>query len=224
MHNINDLTILLYEKTYWNNHFSRSPIIDINKELTTKNYILRMRDIIIPNIATQVRVISNNIKEWVKGSNKNNDEFAKIRGKSIHINKAEIVRQFEMNLQTFISICQIRNIIPVIMTMPSRLKDHPDKLIKDIIENNKINISYHEYKDIFDAFNDSIRKKANENHIPLIDLASDIPQENKYIYDTVHYTEYGSGEIAHIINEQLLPIIKSLLQNNGKLAWSRYLE
>ena len=224
MHNINDFAILLYEKTYWNNHFSRSPIIDMNNELTTRNYLLRMRDRLIPNIATQVRIISNLIKERLKVSNKDNDEFAKSRGKTLQINKAEMIRQFEMNLQTFISICQIRKIIPVLMTMPSRLKQHPDKVIKDFIGSNKVNISYDEYKNIFDAFNDSIRKKAQENHIPLIDLASAIPQEKEYIYDSVHYTEYGSEKIAHIISERLLPIIKSLPQNNGKPAVSGHLQ
>ena len=219
MHNVNDLTILLYEKTYWNNHFSRSPIIDINKELTTRKYLLRMRDRLIPNIATQIRIISNNIKDWLRVPDKNNDEFAKVRGKSIAINKAEIIRQFGMNLQTFISICQIRSIVPVLMTMPSRFKDHPDKIIEDVIKNNKVNISYKDYKDIYDSFNELIRNKAKENRIALIDLAIVIPQEKKYMYDTVHYTEYGSEQIAHIISEHLQPIIKSLPQNNGKTEY-----
>jgi hypothetical protein len=217
MHNVNDLTILLYEKSYWNNHFTRSTIIDINSELTTKKYLQTMRDRLIPNIATQIRIISNNIKDILRVSHKNTDEFANIRGKHIAINQTEIIRQFEMNLQTFICICQTRKIVPVLMTMPSRLKEHPDKLIADSIKNNKVNIGYQEFKALFDAFNDSIRNKAKENHITLIDLDRAIPQENEYMYDTVHYTEQGSEKIAHIVSEQLQPIIKSLPQNNGKV-------
>jgi hypothetical protein len=213
MHNVNDLTILLYEKTYWNNHFSRSPIIDINKELTVKKFVQNLRDRLIPNIATQIRIMSNRFKEWLRISAKNNDEFAEIRGDRISFNKAEIIRQFEMNLQMFICICKTRNIVPVLMTMPNRLKDHPDKIIRDIINERKV-ITYHDYKELFDSFNGAIVKKARENHIALIDLASALPHENKYMYDTVHYTAAGSEKIAHIVADHLIPIIKALPQNN----------
>jgi hypothetical protein len=213
MHNVNDLTILLYEKSYWNNHFSRSPIIDINNELTVKKFMQNLRDRLIPNIATQVRILSNRTKEWLRVSDGNNDEFAAIRGKRITFNKAEIIRQFEMNLQMFICICKSRNIVPVLMTMPNRLKEHPDKVIMDNINERKI-ISYHDFKDLFDSLNAAIVNKARENHITLIDLASAIPQENKYMYDMVHYTDAGSEKIAHIVADHLIPIIKTLPQRN----------
>ncbi len=215
MHNINDLTILLYERSYWNNNSSRSTLIDINKELTLKNYLRITRDRIIPNISTQIRIMSNHIKELLRA--KHDDEFADIRGKAITINKAEIIGQFEMNLQTFISICQARKIVPVLMTMPSRLTEHPDQLISLLFKRVQTSVSYQDFKSLFDAFNDSIRKKAKENHILLIDLAREIPQEKEYMYDTVHYTEYGSVKIAHLVSEQLQPIVKSLLLNDGKL-------
>jgi hypothetical protein len=214
MHNVNDLVILLYKKTYWNNHFSRSPLIDINKKLTVRNFLLYQRDRLIPNIAAQIRIISNNLKEWWRGSAENTDEFAAIRGKSITFNKAELVRQFEMNLQMFICVCKSRNIVPVLMTMPNRLKDHPDQVIKDMIASRKV-ISYSDYKDLFDSFNAAIAHKTKENQITLIDLARIIPPENIYMYDQVHYTEAGSERIAHVVAEQLLPIIKALPQHNG---------
>ena len=50
MHNINDVTTLVYERSYWNNNFSKSVIIDMNNEITT-NYLRIMRDRLIPNIA-----------------------------------------------------------------------------------------------------------------------------------------------------------------------------
>lgn len=214
MHNINDVTTLAYEHSYWNDNKSKSAIIDINEEITT-NYLRIMRDRIIPNIATQIRNISINIKNKLRAYDANGDEFAHIRGKPITINKTEAVEQFEMNLDIFIKICQARKIVPVLMTMPSRLRENPDDLIVSIFKNAKQKISYQDCRELFDAFNDSIRYKAKENHILLIDLAKAIPQEAQYIYDTVHYTEIGSKQIAHLVSEHLEPIIKAMLRGNN---------
>jgi hypothetical protein len=211
MHNINDVTTLAYEHSYWNNNMSKSVIIDMNDELTAKYYRI-MRDRLIPNIATQFRIISDNIKDYLRTDQANKDEFVHTRGKTITINKTEAIEQFEMNLEIFIKICQARKIIPVLMTMPSRLKENPDDLIVCIFKDGKINFSYQDCRALFNAFNDSIRNKAKENHIVLIDLAKTIPQEAQYMYDTVHYTETGSKQIAHQISEHLEPIIKAVLR------------
>ena len=37
------------------------------------------------------------------------------------------------------------------------------------------------------------------------------------MYDTVHYTETGSKQIAHRVSEHLEPIIKAILRGNNKL-------
>ena len=139
MHNINDVTTLVYEHSYWNNNISKSVIIDMNNEITA-NYFRIMRDRLIPNIATQIRIISNKIKDKLRADHANEDEFAHIRGKTITINKTEAIEQFEMNLKIFINICQARKIVPVLMTMPSRLKENPDDLIVYIFKNGKIKL------------------------------------------------------------------------------------
>jgi hypothetical protein len=216
MHNINDVTTLVYEHTYWNNNLSKSVIIDMNNEITA-NYLRIMRDRLIPNIATQIRIISNKIKERLSAGHVNGDEFAHIRGKEIIISKAEATEQFEMNLDIFVNICRARKIIPVLMTMPSRIKENPDDVIADIFKSDQIKFPYQGYRDLFETFNKSIRKKAKENSILCIDLAKTIPQEAQYMYDTVHYTEAGSKKIAQQISEHLEPIIKAVLRRNNKL-------
>ena len=120
-----------------------------------------------------------------------------------------MVEQFEMNLQTFITICQIRKIIPVLMTMASRFTENPDKAIIDRFKG--VGVSYQEYKHFFELFNDSIRKKALENDILLIDLAAAIPPEKEYIYDVIHYNDYGSIKAAEIIKNKLKPLLQQLL-------------
>jgi hypothetical protein len=71
-------------------------------------------------------------------------------------------------------------------------------------------IGYGQFKDIFDTFNESIRKKSKENNIMVIDLAKKIPQEKDFMYDIVHHTDNGSIKSAEIISEQLAPLVQQI--------------
>lgn len=215
MHNINDLVILLYEKSYWNNNSSRSVIIDMNDEIVS-NFIKIMRDRYIPNLSAEMHKLEKSVRSlWKsepKGGNLSDprDEFSEVRGKKMVINQSELIAQFEMNLQCFIYLCKARNIVPVLMTMASRLKDIPDKAIADGIR--EAGLNYAEFKALFDSFNDAIRKKASENHIMLIDLAKGIPPEREYFYDVVHHNPKGSVKAAEIISEHLQPLVKQIIE------------
>ena len=216
MHNNNDVAIMLYEKTYWNNSPSRCLIFDIN-EYALNNFFKITRDKFIPNIARELRLAGARLRTLLrtKSMDKSNDEFTKMRNTKVNYNTAEMVEQFEMNLQTFITICKIRKITPVLMTMASRFTEIPDKAIIDRFKG--VAISYEEYKHIFDLFNDSIRKKTLENDILLIDLADKIPPEKEFIYDVIHYNNSGSMKAAEVIKDNLKPLLQKLLiQNTSK--------
>jgi hypothetical protein len=210
MHNNNDVAIMLYEKTYWNNSPTRHVIFDMN-EYILSDYFKIIRDKYIPNVSRELRLAGARLRTLLKtkGIDKDNDEFAKIRNKKVNYNIAEMVEQFEMNLQTFIIICKIRKIAPVLMTMASRFTENPDKAIMARFKD--VSISYQEYKHLFDLFNDSIRKKAVENNILLIDLAAKIPPEKEYIYDVIHYNNTGSIKAAAIIKDNLKPLVQQVL-------------
>lgn len=211
MHNNNDVAIMLYEKTYWNNSPTRSIIFDINKNLV-KNFFKIMRDRMIPNLSREIRLAGIRLRtllhrdKYPEGAI---DEFAKMRGKKIDDDTAEMLEQFEMNLQTFISICKIRKITPVLMTMASRFKDQPDKNVLDRFKT--VGVSYQDYKRLFDLFNESIRKIARENNILLIDLAAAIPPEKEYIYDSIHYNDRGSIRVAEVIKDHMEPLLRQIL-------------
>ena len=207
MHNINDISILLYEKSYWNKNKSRSVIFDMNDEIVS-NFFRIMRDRWIPNLSAEMRNFDRSIRSLWKSDSKANDEFATARGKPIVVDKSGMVEQFEMNLQSFIYLCKARNIIPVIMTMSSRFKEKPDKIVADVFKDS--GVDYGQFKDIFDIFNESIRKKAKENNIMVIDLAKKIPQEKEFLYDIVHHNDTGSIKSAEIISEQLAPLVQQI--------------
>jgi lysophospholipase L1-like esterase len=156
------------------------------------------------------------LRSWKKTlrSDRSDDEFADSRGKRVVFDKQALVDEFEMNLQTYINVCQARRIIPVLMTMASRLKEAPDKEIAISFEERQAQgfIGYQEFKELFDLFNESIRKKAMGNKILLIDLAREIPQEKDYMWDIVHFNNRGSIKAARIISEHLKPLIIQKLQ------------
>jgi len=93
MENINDLSTLMYEGTYWNNNKTISPI-DCAQKNTSK--IRRSSD------------------EW-DGSIWYNRVIADSKEQD------RLVEQYRQNLQLFINICRAKNIIPVLMTQPNRV-------------------------------------------------------------------------------------------------------
>lgn len=207
MHNINDLSILLHEKSYWNKNKSRSVIFDMNDEIVS-NFFRIMRDRWVPNLSAGMRDFDRSIRSFWKSDSKINDEFAAIRGKPIVVDEPGMIEQFEMNLQSFIYLCKARNIIPVLMTMSSRFKEKPDKIVADAVKES--GVDYIKFKEIFDIFNETIRKKAKENNIMVIDLAKEIHQEKEFMYDIVHHNDKGSIKAAEIISEHVTPLVQQI--------------
>jgi lysophospholipase L1-like esterase len=213
LHNINDLVILSYEKTYWNNNRSRSPIIEnppnfktVGRDLEQTFHLIR--DLTFPNLARAIKGILQ-----ARGQ-AHGDEFKDLRGQKITIDQALLVREFSLNLQTFINICRARNITPVLMTMPSRLTDPPDPLIKKLTHRVEVNegISYAAFRRAFDRLNQTIREVGAQNGVLVIDLAQEIPPVKEYICDVVHLNDQGSRLVASRIAARLTPIIPSLIK------------
>ena len=48
----------------------------------------------------------------------------------------------------------------------------------------------------------------------VIDLAKEIPQENEFMYDIVHYTDKGAGKIADIISGRLKPVVNTRIKQH----------
>ncbi|MGO9176370.1 MAG: SGNH/GDSL hydrolase family protein [Desulfobaccales bacterium] len=210
MHNINDLSILLFEKSYWNRNPSRSPLIEKKPDWRTVGKNLQetfqlARDLVVPNLyAALHRLLHAEGKSQA-------DEFQQVRGQKIEVNQDYLVREFTLNLQTFINICRARGITPVLLTMPSRLKDDPDPLIRRLMQRleKQNGITYRDFKGAFDRFNQAIREVAAQNRVLLVDLAQEIPQEKEYMSDVVHFNPEGSRLVAQKIAAGLSPLLAS---------------
>ncbi len=211
MENINDLAVLLYEGTYWNNHPTRSPLVvkkpgwkTVGKDLEQTFHMAR--DLVIPNLYGVMHRLVQTESKFKK------DEFKQVRGRKIEVHPDHLVHEFALNLQTFINICRARGITPVLMTMPSRLKDGPDPLIARLMKGleEQQGITYGEFKEAFDRFNRTILEVGAKNQVLVVDLAREIPPEKAYMSDVAHYTPAGSRLVAQKVAAGLRPLLASL--------------
>jgi lysophospholipase L1-like esterase len=213
MENINDLAILMYEKTYWNTNPSRSPIQERLPNFTTVGQELRqtfylVRDLAVPNL-------SRELKKIFPGFHKSKgDEFKGARGKNILIDQDFLVREYSLNLQTFINLCRARGITPVLMTQASRLTESPDPLIQKSMDQLEASqgITYAAFKGAFDRLNQTIRDLGAKNQVLVIDLAQEIPPVKENICDVAHFNDQGSRLVAARITAGLAPVVTPLVK------------
>ena len=137
------------------------------------------------------------------------DEFAQARGKKLTVDQAGFAREFAMNLQILIDICRDRGITPVLMTQANRIKADPDPVVAAYIGRygQDTGISYRDFKELYDLFNDTIREAGRKNGVLVIDLANEVPPDKEHLYDMVHFNDAGSRYAAGIIAARLKPFI-----------------
>jgi hypothetical protein len=214
LHNVNDLAVLIFEKTYWTKNPYRSPLVEIKPSFKTAMKSIEesfhiMRDLYIPHLSRQLK----NFYHYIVGNKFPVDEFKQARGHKIQIDKNRLVSEFSMNLQTFVDISRARKITPVLMTMANRLKDHPDAFILSLqrttVESGT-GLNYKDFKELFDLFNQTIRGVAAANNVLVIDLDRKVPKGKELMYDVVHLNDAGSKYVADIIAAELNPVVNSL--------------
>jgi len=150
------------------------------------------------------------------------DEFKESRGKEKHIRADALASEFRLNLETFVGICRMRSITPVLMTQANRFKDEPDSVESPIAGKlREYGASPEEFKEAYRLFNETIRVVAEDNGVPLIDLAARIPQDKKFIYDLVHYNDAGSRLAAQIISDSLQEMVMARSEPGGKESRER---
>lgn len=196
MHNINDLSVLLHEGSYWNQNEYRSTLI--NEDHSIKSQIKNL----LPN-SYQLAYI---IKTKLLGKD---SEFDTKQQSKPALDSDKILAMFSANLKTFVQMAQNQNITPVLMTQANRFTEKPDQVVLEnlhALEN--IGMSYADYRQLYLEMNKEIRTVAAENDILLIDLANEVPQTYEYIADPVHFNNAGSELVAEIIAKRLEPLIE----------------
>ncbi len=205
MHNINDLSVLIHEQTYWNTNPYRSLIM--KKDNMSIFYILRnLKNMLFPNTFELIKE-KVNIGLLIGKVVNNVDEFEKSRKQQIKLNNEKIISDFRQALNLFINVCKTYGIKPVLMTQANRVTPKAQVIkFREDLENQ--GLDYKEYYEIYSQMNDEIRKVAINNNVILIDLDKNIPKSEEYIYDLVHYNTNGSTYVANVIAENLEKFIK----------------
>lgn len=201
MENINDLSTLLYEQTYWNKNNVRAPIETLAKgKLVGK----LLKEILIPNLNEAWRNLTRAAFPHEE------DEFAGTRGKKLKVDRAGLAREFAMNLQMLVDICRDRGITPVLMTQGNRITDRPDPVVAAYIGrySQDTGISYRDFKVVYDLFNETIRQVGLKNGVLVIDLAREVPPDREHLYDMVHFNDAGSIYAAGIIAARLKALVE----------------
>ncbi|MBS0285740.1 MAG: SGNH/GDSL hydrolase family protein [Proteobacteria bacterium] len=173
--------------------------VSANESLHSINILLNK---VIP-MQPQVVVFMHNINDlvilrsqgsyWYPNSLKSHVQSAKniftryeFPENSPGFDEQKISEEFARNLRTFIAICKIRNITPVLMTQANRVKDDP----------------------LYHRFNDIIREVGLKESVKVIDLANNIEGNSENFYDSYHYTAKGADFAAKIIAKELQPLLK----------------
>ncbi|MCL4501971.1 MAG: SGNH/GDSL hydrolase family protein [Deltaproteobacteria bacterium] len=200
MENINDLSTLLYEKTYWNKNNVRAPMETLVK---SKLVGKMLKEMLIPNLNEAWRNFTKTLSPHEE------DEFAKAHKQRLTLDGTGMAREFAMNLQMLIDICRDRGVTPVLMTQGNRITAKPDPVVAAYIGqySQDTGISYQDFKKVYDLFNDTIRQVGQKNGVLVIDLANKVPPDKEHLYDMVHFNDAGSKLAAKIIAAQLRAVI-----------------
>ncbi|MEM7104568.1 MAG: hypothetical protein AAF502_15635 [Bacteroidota bacterium] len=123
---------------------------------------------------------------------------------------ADFVSKFSKSLDLFISLCQINEISPVLLTQPLFLQDSLfEKSSPEVKKRfNYSNENYSEFRKMVNSFNMVILSKADQQGVHVIDLAASIPKSNQYFYDYVHLTDEGSIKVAEFLAPEILKIVE----------------
>jgi hypothetical protein len=134
------------------------------------------------------------------------DEFAASRGKEPPFNAVEAEMAFRHSLETFIAVARIWGMTPLLMTQASRFAAKPDPDLLAQWNPAVQGVTFDEVRARFGHFNDVIRRVAQEQRVPLIDLDRIIAPSRLDMYDIVHYTDAGSERVAGIITKNLIAL------------------
>ncbi|MGO9620531.1 MAG: SGNH/GDSL hydrolase family protein [Desulfobaccales bacterium] len=200
MENINDLSTLLYKKTYWSSNNVRAPLETLEKgKLLGK----LLKELLIPQL--------NEAYRNFKGSvfSQEEDEFAQDRGRKPAVDPAGLAPEFARNLEVFVDICRDRDITPVLMTQANRVTANPDPVVAAYIAKcgRDTGMSYQDFKRLYDLFNETIREVGRKKGVLVIDLALEVPPDKEHLYDLVHFNDAGSRYAAKIIAARLHPLL-----------------
>jgi len=207
MHAINDLVILLYNRTYFNRHDTRSVLVSGAES----GMALRARNAfraVLPEIYGLVRTARS---QWLARTGDGDEWTERRRSEApVLLDGAAITGAFRSALETFCSTARAFGVEPVLMTQASRVTSEPDELVRRVYERGpgRFGVDYRVWLELYRSMNQTTREVAAAEGVALIDLAAEIPPTSRYLYDPVHFNDAGSVLAA----EKIVPTLERVLR------------
>lgn len=119
------------------------------------------------------------------------------------------VRQYQMNVETFVAAIQNIGAQPVLIIQPRLMTrsvlPKNKKLIKS--QNDQV-LTYNTTLDAFDMIDQILRSVAHKNNALLIDPSTLISGDSENFFDAIHFTALGSERFAFFVAAKLESLIR----------------
>ena len=166
MHAINDLTTLIYNKSYYVVDKPRAIIISKDISSFDRRFITYQVKRFFPHLSEKLIILFHKIRFI----NESTDEFREYREKFIKVDKDSIKKTFKSSLNNFVESAKAWDVNPILMTQantfPSNIIDIDLLNTLEILKHT--NLNYLEYKELYDDFNQIIRDVAMERILFLL--------------------------------------------------------
>ena len=207
MHNINDASSLVKTGSYWIAPKSTALVQD-NAEIRNQHNPEKFNPLIL---ARDIKnILFPNLYAYLKprlfpglGPLIAVDESEIIRKDQELIDPLKIKAEFRNALISFVELCRIWNVEPVLMTQFNRINEN-EPLFALAYKNDKSDkrMPMNKFVELYHDFNEIIRTVAKDRNVLFVDLAKRVPASPEYIYDTVHLNDTGSIMVGNILVEE----------------------
>ena len=95
------------------------------------------------------------------------------------------------------------------MTQGNRIDHNLEYFQKWVVRYQRGEMTAREFSDLYARMNQITREVAIQENVTLIDLDSQIPKTNEFLYDTIHLNEAGSILMGELVSKKLVEVIQS---------------
>ena len=213
MHNMNDLALLSKTESYWiaprsravlvkNNDGKFSTIEDSSRNIFF-NLIKTAKNMLAPNLYTYLR------PRLFADITLHRDEFEGFTKNYIDLDLDLMESRFRSSITSFVKISRAWNIKPILMTQGNRIDHNLEYFQKWVVRYQRGEMTAREFSDLYARMNQITREVAIQENVTLIDLDSQIPKTNEFLYDTIHLNQAGSILMGELVSKKLAEVIQS---------------
>ena len=210
---INDFALLSKTESYWiaprsravlvkNNDGKFSTIEDSSRNIFF-NLIKTAKNMLAPNLYTYLR------PRLFADITLHRDEFEGFTKNYIDLDLDLMESRFRSSITSFVKISRAWKIKPILMTQGNRIDHNLEYFQKWVVRYQRGEMTAREFSDLYARMNQITREVAIQENVTLIDLDSQIPKTNEFLYDTIHLNQAGSILMGELVSKKLAEVIQS---------------